>query len=235
MEPSIQGLRGPRTRRLKSVLRIKTGPGFTRDSRHPVRLSRNERGARFARDLYRRLLASPEQTRRVEPGTVLNRFHGALGPGFPAPFRLQPTAARSENTGRRARRRIRHRNHSKHEPALSCAKCHRTFRSSRRSGLRNRPHRFIGGHHLCRRGKELQRTLAWADDKRSNLLQITSGRYGESIVPKILKNPALQARPFVHPAKQYLSRVCDRRLEHLRIEAVGAFTRNGDIGDSQLR
>ena len=31
MEPSIQGLRGPRTRRLKSVLRIKTGPGFARD------------------------------------------------------------------------------------------------------------------------------------------------------------------------------------------------------------
>jgi hypothetical protein len=36
MEPSIQGLRGPRTMRLKSVLRIKTGPGSPSDSRHPV-------------------------------------------------------------------------------------------------------------------------------------------------------------------------------------------------------
>jgi len=72
--------------------------------------------------------------------------------------------------------------------------------------------------------------LLWADDKPTNLLQIKSGRYGESIAPKILKNPALQARAFIHSAKQYLSRVCDRRFEHLRIEAVGAFTRNGDIG-----
>lgn len=77
--------------------------------------------------------------------------------------------------------------------------------------------------------KNYKGRLLWADDKRSNLLQIKSGRYGESIAPKRLKNPAHQARGFVHPAKQYLARACDRRFEHLRIEAVGAFTRNGDI------
>ena len=77
--------------------------------------------------------------------------------------------------------------------------------------------------------KNYKGRLLWADDKRSNLLQIKSGRYGESIAPKILKNPALQARAFIPPAKQYLSLVCDRRFEHLRIEAVGAFTRNADI------
>jgi hypothetical protein len=58
MEPSIQGLRGPRTRRLKSVLRIKTGPGFARDSINSVRISRNERGVRFTRDL---IAKSPER------------------------------------------------------------------------------------------------------------------------------------------------------------------------------
>ncbi len=77
--------------------------------------------------------------------------------------------------------------------------------------------------------KNYKGRLVRADDKGSYLIQIKTGRYGESIEPKRLKNPARQARGFILPAKQYLSRVCDRRFEHLRMEAVGAFTRNGDI------
>ncbi len=164
MEPSIQGLRGPRTTRLRRLFwERETGSDLPRDSRSSGPLLRTEPGARDARaftpSTMRRRSSCFARTRTIGPAIVLNRFHGALGPGFPAPFQFQPTTARSENTRGGARRRIRHPNYSKHEPALSCAECNRAFAPFRRSNLRNRPRRFVEGHDLCRRGKELQRTV----------------------------------------------------------------------------
>jgi hypothetical protein len=87
---------------------------------------------------------------------------------------------------------------------------------------------YLGGTVFVVEVKNYKGKLTWADTARKNLLQSKTGRYGEFIEPKLCKNPVLQARGFIHPAKEYLSRA-DRRFERLRIEPVGAFTRNADI------
>ncbi len=92
---------------------------------------------------------------------------------------------------------------------------------------------LVGGTVFVVEVKNYKGRLIWEDFNQDGLVQIKIGRYGESIEPKKAKNPLVQARSYVYTAKQYLARVCDRRFERLRMEPVGAFTRDGDTAAIQ--
>lgn len=88
---------------------------------------------------------------------------------------------------------------------------------------------LIGGTVFIVEVKNYKGRVVWENSTHIGLLQVKTGRHGESTEPKKAKNPVLQAQGYIFSAKEYLARVCDPRFARLRMEPVGAFTRNADI------
>jgi hypothetical protein len=70
----------------------------------------------------------------------------------------------------------------------------------------------IGGTIFIVEVKNYKGRLVWEDSTERGLMHWKTGNYGETILPKPAKNPLVQARTYIWPAKAYLSATCDRSL-----------------------